>query len=172
MVIFFLIKFRWDDDDAIQNDWWGLERSNGMGRVNHNADGKDILSGSFCWLYPELRNNEGNKHWNNTLASAKTVHHESTYFILFLTWHNEYINDIKKQRSSLVISVSNSHEVQFSCAITQPLLAYHWRVHQCLLTSRFIAPSIPLGVSTPGGKMRKQFLSYHNFLNNSPIFII
>ena len=36
-------------------------------------------------------------------------------------------------------------EVQFSCAITQPLLAHHWRVHQCLLTSLFIAPSIPWG---------------------------
>ena len=45
-------------------------------------------------------------------------------------------------------------------------------VHQCLLTSRFIAPSIPWGVSAPGGKMRKQLLKDHNFPNNSPIFII
>ena len=44
--------------------------------------------------------------------------------------------------------------------------------HQCLLTSRFVAPSIPWGVSAPGGKMRKQLLKDHNFLNNSPIFII
>ena len=65
-----------------------------------------------------------------------------------------------------------THDVQFSCAINQPLLAHHWRVHQCLLTSRFIAPSIPWGVSAPGGKMRKQLLKDHNFLNNSPIFII
>ena len=64
------------------------------------------------------------------------------------------------------------HDVQFSCAINQPLLAHHWRVHQCLLTSRFIAPSIPWGVSAPGGKMLKQLLKDHNFLNNSPIFII
>ena len=64
------------------------------------------------------------------------------------------------------------HDVQFSCAITQPLLARHWRVHQCLLTSRFIAPLIPWGASSPGGKMRKQLLKDHNFLNNSPICII
>ena len=64
-----------------------------------------------------------------------------------------------------------THDVQFSCAINQPLLAHHWRVHQCLLTSRFIAPSIPWGVSGPGGKMLKQLLKDHNFLDNSPIFI-
>ena len=64
------------------------------------------------------------------------------------------------------------HDVQCSCAINQPLLAHHWRVHQCLLTSRFIAPSIPWGVSAPGGKMLKQPLKDHNFLNNSPIFVI
>ena len=50
------------------------------------------------------------------------------------------------------------HDVQFSCAINQPLLAHHWMVHQCLLTSRFVAASIPWGVSAPGGKMRKQLL--------------
>ena len=62
------------------------------------------------------------------------------------------------------------HDVQFLCAINQPLLAQNWRVHQCLLTSRFVAPSIPWGASAPGGKMRKQLLK--DFLNNSPIFII
>ena len=61
------------------------------------------------------------------------------------------------------------HYVQFSYAINQPLLAHHWRVHQCLLTWGFIAPSILWRVS---GKMRKQLLKDHNFLNNSPIFII
>ena len=65
-----------------------------------------------------------------------------------------------------------SHDVQSLCAINQPLLAHHWRVHECLLTSRFIAPSIPWGVSAPGGKMLKQLLKDHNFLDNSPIFII
>ena len=58
------------------------------------------------------------------------------------------------------------------CAINQPLLAHYWRVHQCLLTSRFIAPSIPWGVSVHGGKMRKQLLNEHNFPNNSPIFVV
>ena len=60
----------------------------------------------------------------------------------------------------------------FSCTITQPLLAHHWRVHLCLLTPRFTAPLIPWGASAPGGKMRKQLLKDHNFFNNSPIFII
>ena len=64
------------------------------------------------------------------------------------------------------------HDIHFSCAINQPLLAHHWRVDQCLLKSRFIAPSIPWGVSAPGGKMLKQLLKDHNFLNNLPIFII
>ena len=73
---------------------------------------------------------------------------------------------------NVVIWWCHHHDVQFSCAINQPLLAHHWRVHQCLLTSRFIAPSIPWGVSAPGGKMLKQLLKDHNFLNNSPIFII
>ena len=66
----------------------------------------------------------------------------------------------------------HSHDVQISCAINQPLLAHHWMAHQCLLTSRFVATSIPWGVSAPGGKMRRQLLKDHNFLNNSPIFII
>ena len=69
-------------------------------------------------------------------------------------------------------SFCTCHDVQFSCAINQPLLAHHWRVHQCFFTSRFIAPSIPWGVSAPGGKMLKRLLKDHNVLNNSPIFII
>ena len=57
--------------------------------------------------------------------------------------------------------------------LNQPLLAHHWHPgNQCLLTTCFMAPSIPWGVSAPGGKMRKQLLKDHNFLNNSPIFII
>ena len=64
-----------------------------------------------------------------------------------------------------IMGIHNSiHDVQFSCAISQPLLAHHWRVHQCLLTSRFIAPSIPWGASAPGGKMRKQLLKTITFL--------
>ena len=43
-------------------------------------------------LFPELRSNKGNKHKNNTWVSTETVCHESTYIILFLTWHDESMN--------------------------------------------------------------------------------
>ena len=46
----------------------------------------------FC-LFPELQSNEVNKHKNNTRVSAETVCHESTCIVLFLTRHNESIND-------------------------------------------------------------------------------
>ena len=72
----------------------------------------------------------------------------------------------------VILLISGLHDVQFSCAINQPLLEHHWRVHQCLFTSGSIEPIIPWGVSAPGGKMLKQLLKNHNFLNNSPIFII
>ena len=51
--------------------------------------------GYFWCLFPELRSNEGNKYQNNTPVSAETVRHESTYIILFLTRHNESINNYK-----------------------------------------------------------------------------
>ena len=51
--------------------------------------------GLFWYLFPKLQSNKGNKHQNNTQVSAETVCHESTYNILFLTWHNESINDDK-----------------------------------------------------------------------------
>ena len=52
--------------------------------------------GLFWGLFPELQSNGGaNKHQNHTRVGAETVHHESTYIILFLTWHNESINDDK-----------------------------------------------------------------------------
>ena len=78
----------------------------------------------------------------------------------------------KHSLTMLKMSSCPGHDVQFPCEITQPLLAHHRRVHQCLLTSRFTAPLIPWGASAPGGKMRKQLLKDHNFLKNSPIFII
>ena len=43
----------------------------------------------------ELRSNEGNKPQNNTRVSAETVRCENTYITLFLTWHNDSINDDK-----------------------------------------------------------------------------
>ena len=49
----------------------------------------------FWCLFPSLLCNEGNKHQNNTRVSAETVRHESTYIILYLTRHNESINDSK-----------------------------------------------------------------------------
>ena len=45
--------------------------------------------------FPSLLCNSGNKHQNNTRVSAGTVRHESIYIILFLTRHNESINDDK-----------------------------------------------------------------------------
>ena len=77
-------------------------------------------------------------------------------------WWNNYLG----------VDSQTSHDVPFSCAINQPLLVHHWRVHQCLLTSRFISPSIPWRVSAPGGKIRKQLLKDHNIRNISPIFAI
>ena len=46
-------------------------------------------------LFPALRSNEGNKHQNNAQVSTETVHHRSTYIILFLTRHDESINEDK-----------------------------------------------------------------------------
>ena len=91
---------------------------------------------------------------------------------ILLTWSLSYHTGNRPCVKEPWTEPSAAHDVQFSCAINQPLLAHHCRVHQCLLSSRFIAPSIPWGVSAPGGKMRKQLLKDHNFLNNSPIFII
>ena len=51
--------------------------------------------GLFLCLFPSLLRNSGNEHKNNTRVSAETVRHESTYIILFLTRHNESINDAK-----------------------------------------------------------------------------
>ena len=42
----------------------------------------------------ELRN-KGNNHQNNTRVSAETVRHKSAYIVLYLTPHNESINDDK-----------------------------------------------------------------------------
>ena len=50
----------------------------------------------------------GNKQHNNTRASAQTVHHESTHIILFLTRHNDLINDDKRRSSNIDLSHSPS----------------------------------------------------------------
>ena len=58
----------------------------------------------------------------------------------------------------------NVHDIQFSCAINQPLLAHHWMAHQCLLTSRFVAPSIPWRVSALVARWGSSFLRTITFL--------
>ena len=54
-----------------------------------------LTRGLFWYLFPELRSNDGNKHHNNTRVSAEIVRHENKYIILFLTLHNDDINDDK-----------------------------------------------------------------------------
>ena len=55
-----------------------------------------LTRGLFWCLFPELQSNEGNKYHNTPQVSVETVRHESTYIILFLTGHNESINEDKK----------------------------------------------------------------------------
>ena len=92
------------------------------------------MRGLFLYLFPELRSNEGNKHKNNTRVSAETVCHESTYIILFLTRHNESINDDKNDdiyTSSLCLTHSvfvllmTSQSIDDGVTITRQL----WRAH-------------------------------------------
>ena len=71
----------------------------------------------FGFLFPELRSNDGNKHQNNTRVSEETVRHESIYIILFLTRHNESIND-EKPRSFHVVPVSYSLGFHFTDDVT------------------------------------------------------
>ena len=54
-----------------------------------------LTRGLFWCLFPELWSSEGNKHQNNTWVSAEIVRHGSTCIIVFLTQHNESINDGK-----------------------------------------------------------------------------
>ena len=67
-----------------------------------------LKRGLFWCLFPKLWSNEGNKHLNNTRVSARKVH-ESTYIILFLTWHNRSTNDNENndhQTSTLCLTCS------------------------------------------------------------------
>ena len=92
------------------------------------------LTGGLFWcLFPELRSNEGNKHQNNTRASAETVRHESTYIILSLTLHNESINGGKNDiftsspclTRSVFIRPMTSQSIADDVTMTRPL----WRDH-------------------------------------------
>ena len=55
-----------------------------------------LTKGLFWCLFPELWSNEVNKYQNNTQVSAETVCLESTYIVLFPTWHNDDRNYDKK----------------------------------------------------------------------------
>ena len=78
--------------------WWLWEYVYIIQRVIYALEWRTVLAltrGLFWCQFPKWRNNEGNKHQINTRVSAETVRHESTYIILFLTRHNESINDDK-----------------------------------------------------------------------------
>ena len=82
--------------------------------------------GLFWCLFPELRSNEGNEYQNNTRVSAETVRHKSTYIILFLTRHNESINEYK--------TTSFTHRPRVSLA---RFSFCWWRHNQLLMTSQW-----------------------------------
>ena len=76
----------------------------------------------FWCLFAELQRNEENKHQNNTQVSGETVHHESTYIILFPMQHKESING------------DNNEDLYTS----SPCLTFTfcwWRHNQLLMTS-------------------------------------
>ena len=85
-----------------------------------------LMRGLFGYLFPELRSNGGNKHQNNTWVSAETVCHERTYIILFLTWHNESINDNK-----------NYHLYASSHGSLARFLFCWWRHNRMLMISQW-----------------------------------
>ena len=78
--------------------------------------------------------NEGNKHQNNSRASAQTVRHKSTYVVLFLTWKKESINDAKNEdlhvsspclTRSLYVLLMTSQSIGDDITMTRQL----WREH-------------------------------------------
>ena len=85
-----------------------------------------LTRGLFWSLFPELRSNEGNKYQNNTRVSAETVRHESTYIILFLTRHNESINEY--------ITTSFTHRPRVSLA---RFSFCWWRHNRLFMTSQW-----------------------------------
>ena len=85
----------------------------------------------------------------------------------------------KYQSSASLVFVQGIHRWPVNSPhkgpITQPLLAHHWRVHQYLLTSRFIAPPIPWGVSARWGSSFLWtifFLIIHRFLSLNVLLLI
>ena len=85
-----------------------------------------LTRGLFWCLLPELRSNEGNKYQNNTRVSAETVRHENAYIILFLTRHNESINEYT--------TTSFTHRPRVSLA---RFSFCWWRHNRLLMTSQW-----------------------------------
>ena len=90
--------------------------------------------GYFWCLFPELQSNLGNKHQNNTRLSAETVRNESTCNILFLTQHDESMNDDKNDNlytsfpcltHSVFILLMTSQSIADNVTMTRQL----WRDH-------------------------------------------
>ena len=80
--------------------WPSIQRTGGphLYRILYALEWRTVsvlTRGLFWCLFPELRSNEGNKYQNNTRVSTEAVRHESTYIILFLTRHNEFMNNDK-----------------------------------------------------------------------------
>ena len=48
----------------------------------------------FWYLFPSLLRNSGNKHQNNLIMSTETVHHSSTYIILYISSGDFYQNKL------------------------------------------------------------------------------
>ena len=46
----------------------------------------------FWYLFPSLLRNSGNKHQNNPLMSAETIHHSSTCIILYISGVHSILN--------------------------------------------------------------------------------
>ena len=85
-----------------------------------------LARGLFWCLFPGLRSNEGNKHQNNTRVSAETVRHDSTFINLFLTRHNESINDDK-----------NGDLDSSSPCLTRSVSSCWWRHNRLLMASQW-----------------------------------
>ena len=79
----------------------------------------------FC-LFPKFWSNKGNKNKNNTRVSAKTVRHESTNIILFLTRHNESTDDDKNDE--LYISSPCLTHFVFVLLITSDDVTMTWQL--------------------------------------------
>ena len=75
------------------------------------------------------------KHQNNTRVGAETVRHESTYTVLFLTRHNESINDDENDdfyissaclTRSVFVLLMTSQSIADDVAMTRQLWAITW----------------------------------------------